>query len=165
MDKLGRPFLTDEEEECGWPELPEGTDAALRAVELEGAGIALSAVESEGPGNALSAVDPEGLGIAPSTVEVECRCAVLRAVDPESPDAALSAVDPESPGAALGAVEQALGWWVCCRGVIRGWRKGRFSLKDVRTFFVFFFLFCSSNFKILESLRFLSEKIIKNLRA
>lgn len=95
-----------------------------------------------------------------SAVELEGAGAVLRAVDPESPDAALSAVDPESPGAALTAVEQALGWWVWSRGVIRGWNKGPFSLKDVRTFFVFFFLFCSSNFKILESLRCLSEKII-----
>lgn len=136
MDKLGRPFLTEEEEECGWQEVAEDPDAAPRAVELEGVGIALNAVEADGPGNALSAVDPE------------------------SSEAALSAVDPESPGAALSAVELALGWWFWSLGVIRGWRKGRLSLKDVRTVFVFFFLFNRSDFKKLESLRFLSEKVV-----
>lgn len=148
MDKLGRPFLTEEEEECGWQEVAEDPDAALRAVELEGVGIALNAVEADGPGNALSTVEPEGPG------------ALLRAVDPESSGAALSAVDPESPGAALSAVELALGWWFWSLGVIRGWRKGRLSLKDVRTVFVFFFLFNCSDFKKLESLRFLSEKVV-----
>lgn len=149
--------MTEEEEECGWQEVPEDPDAALRAVELEGVGIALNA---DGPGNALSAVEPESLGIALSAVEPEGPGAFLRAVDPESSEAALSAVDPESPGAALSAVELALGWWFWSLGVIRGWRKGRFSLKDVRTFFVFFFLFNCSDFKILGSLRFLSEKVV-----
>lgn len=149
--------MTEEEEECGWQEVAEDPDAAPRAVELEGVGIALKA---DGSGKALRAVEPESLGIALSAVEPEGPGAFLRAVDPESSGAALSAVDPESPGAALSAVELALGWWFWSLGVIRGWRKGRLSLKDVRTVFVFFFLFNCSDFKILESLRFLSEKVV-----
>lgn len=142
--------MKDEEDAaCGWQEVPEGPGVVLRTVKLEGPGAAVSAEESEGPGKALSTLEPEGLGIA------------LSAEDWEGPCAAFSAVDPGSPYAALSAVEQALGWWFCSLGVIRGWRKGRFSLKDVRTFFVFFLFFSSSDFKILESLCFLSETVMK----
>lgn len=77
-------------------------------------------------------------------------------------------------GAALTAVEQALGSAAglsavehhgvsgslglrCTLGVINGWRKGRFNLYEVRTVLFVFFL-CSSAFKTLERMLFLSEK-------